>query len=130
MSDWLLKTEPSDYSFQDLLNEKKTIWTGVKNPVARKHLSSMKKNDRIVIYHTGDVKSAVGLAAVAADARTDSKDPASPLVEIEAKKTLSQPVSLQDVRKSPLFSDSPLVRIGRLSVVPLTAAQYRFLAGA
>lgn len=129
MSDWLLKTEPSDYSFQDLLNEKKTIWTGVKNPVARKHLSSMKKNDRIVIYHTGDVKSAVGLAAVAADARPESGDPSSPLVEIEAKKTLSQPVSLSDVRKSPLFSDSPLVKIGRLSVVPLTAAQYRFLAG-
>src|SRR5712692_3821764 len=98
MSDWLLKTEPSDYSFEDLVKEKKTVWTGVKNPVARKHLSSMKKNDRIVVYHTGDVKAAVGLAAVAADARPDPKDPASPLVEIEASKSLSKAVSLADMK--------------------------------
>ena len=129
MSDWLLKTEPSDYSFQDLLKEKKTIWTGVKNPVARKHLSSMKKSDRIVVYHTGDVKSAVGLASSRRTRRTRRIRRRRSSRSRRKKPFLSRSLS-RTSRQSPLFSDSPLVRIGRLSVVPLTAAQYRFLAGA
>jgi predicted RNA-binding protein with PUA-like domain len=129
MSDWLLKTEPSEYSFEDLVKEKKTVWTGVKNPVARKNLFEMKPGDRLVVYHTGDVKAAVGLASVASSS-PDSKNPKEPSVVIAAGNALKSPVSLEAIKASPLFSDSPLVRIGRLSVVPLTAGQYRFLAGA
>ena len=129
MSDWLLKTEPSEYSFEDLVKEKQTVWTGVKNPVARRHLFEMKPDDRIVVYHTGDVKAAVGLASVASSS-ADSQNPKEPSVVIVAGTALKKPVTLAVVKGSLLFSDSPLVRIGRLSVVPLTAAQYRFLAGA
>jgi predicted RNA-binding protein with PUA-like domain len=123
---WLLKTEPSDYSFDDLVREKRTVWSGVTNAAAVKNLASMKTGDRIVVYHTGSVRAAVGTATVAA---ADAKDPKSPRVTIAAGKRLPAPVSLEAVKGSPLFADSPLLRIGRLSVVPLTEAQFRFLAG-
>ena len=128
MADFLLKTEPSDYSFDDLVREKQTVWTGVKNPVAIRHLLSTKKGDRLVIYHTGDVKAAVGLATVVS-ADTDPKSPTDPHVVIAAGKPLASPV--RSPRSSPRSSSqrSPLVKMGRLSVVPLTVAQYRYLAG-
>ena len=129
MTDFLLKTEPSDYSFDDLVREKQTVWTGVKNPTAIRHLLSTKKGDRLVIYHTGDVKAAVGLATVVS-ADTDPKSPTDPQVVIAAGKRLATPVTLAEIKSEKLFQHSPLVRIGRLSVVPLTAEQYRRLAGA
>ncbi len=128
MADWLVKTEPGDYSFGDLTKEKETVWTGVKNPVAIKHLRSMKKGDRVIVYHTGDEKSAVGEASVSSF-EENPKNPSEPRVTLRAGKPLKRPIPLKEIRESSLFSDSPLVRIGRLSVVPLTAAQYAFLAG-
>jgi predicted RNA-binding protein with PUA-like domain len=123
--DYLLKTEPSEYSFADLQRDKTTIWDGVSNPVALKNLRAMKPGERLVIYETGDHKRAVGTAKVVS-VEIDSK---SPQVKISAGKGLSKPVSLAEVKANPLFADSPLVRQGRLSVVPLTPAQFKFLTG-
>ncbi len=124
--DYLLKTEPTVYSFADLLREGTTIWDGVTNPAAVRHLREMKPGDRLVIYHTGDEKSAVGTATVIS---VDPSDAKTPVVKIKAGKPLPKPVSLAEIKASKLFADSPLVRQGRLSVVPLTPAQYKALAG-
>jgi predicted RNA-binding protein with PUA-like domain len=124
--DYLLKTEPSVYSFADLQRDQTTIWDGVSNPVALKHLREMKTGDHLVIYHTGDEKSAVGAATVIS---VDTSDAKNPLVKIKAGKALAKPVTLAEVKANKLFAESPLVRQGRLSVVPLTAGQYRFLTG-
>lgn len=129
MADWLVKTEPGEYSFEDLRREQETVWTGVKNPVAIKNLLSMKVADRVVIYHTGSEKSAVGAATVAATTFEEKPQKSrEPRVVLRAAKPLPRPIPLSEIRNSSLFSDSPLVRIGRLSVVPLTGAQYAFLA--
>lgn len=125
--DYLLKTEPSTYSFADLQSEGTTIWDGVSNPVALKNLRGMKPGDRLVIYHTGDEKSAVGTATVMS---LDASDARNPQVKIKAGKANAKPVTLADAKANKLFADSPLVRQGRLSVVPLTEAQYKFLTGA
>jgi predicted RNA-binding protein with PUA-like domain len=124
--DYLLKTEPSEYSFADLQREQTTIWDGVSNPVALKHLRSMKPGERLVIYETGDHKSAVGTAAVVS---VDASDAKNPRVKIKSGKALTRPVTLAEVKANKIFEDSPLVRQGRLSVVPLNDAQYRFLTG-
>jgi predicted RNA-binding protein with PUA-like domain len=124
--DYLLKTEPSDYSFADLQRDKTTVWDGVSNPAAVKNLREMKPGARLVIYETGDCKSAVGTGSVVS---VDASDPRNPRVEIKAGKTLSQQISLAQIKAHKLFADSPLVRQGRLSVAPLTTAQYRFLTG-
>ncbi len=124
--DYLLKTEPSEYSFADLQREKTTIWDGVSNPVALKHLRGMKPGERLVIYETGDHKSAVGAATVVS---LDAADPKNPQVKIRVEKPLARPVTLAEIKANKLFAESPLVRQGRLSVVPLTAAQYKFLTG-
>src|SRR5215471_2826025 len=123
--DYLLKTEPSVYSFADLQREKTTVWDGVTNPVAVRHLREMKSGERLVIYHTGDEKSAVGTAAVVS---VDASDPKVPLVKIKVGQAV-EPTTLAEVKSNKLFSDSPLVRQGRLSVVPLSAAQYKALTG-
>ena len=124
--DYLLKTEPSTYSFADLQREKQTTWDGVSNPVALKNLARMKPGDRLVIYHTGDEKSAVGTASVVS---VDTSDASNPQVKIKAGKLIAKPVTLAQAKASPLFSESPLARQGRLSVVPLNEAQYKFLTG-
>jgi len=124
--DYLLKTEPSEYSFSDLMRDESTVWDGVSNPVALKNLRGMKPGDRLVIYETGDHKSAVGTATVVS---VDSSDAKNPQVKIKAGNVLQQPVSLAQVKANKLFVDSPLVRQGRLSVVPLTTVQYKFLTG-
>jgi len=124
--DYLLKTEPSEYSFADLQRDKVTVWDGVSNPVALRNIREMKSGDRLVIYETGDHKSAVGTASVVS---VEVSDPKNPRLEIKAGRALSKQVSLAQVKANKLFSDSPLVRMGRLSVVPLTAAQYKFLTG-
>jgi predicted RNA-binding protein with PUA-like domain len=123
---YLLKTEPTVYSFADLQRENTTVWDGVTNPVALKNLRAMKPGDQLVIYHTGDEKSAVGTATVVS---LDASEPKNPQVRIKAGKLLSRPVTLAEVKANKLFADSPLVRQGRLSVVPLTDAQHRFLTG-
>ena len=124
--DYLLKTEPTAYSFADLQRDKNTVWDGVANPVALRHLREMKPGDRLVIYETGERKSAVGTASVVS---VDASDPKNPQVKIKAEKALGKPVTLAEVKAQKLFADSPLVRQGRLSVVPLTAAQFKFLTG-
>ena len=124
--DYLLKTEPSSYAYSDLQRDKTTVWDGVSNPVALKHLREMKAGDRLVIYHTGDEKSAVGVASVES---VDISDPKNPLVTIKAGNAISEPKSLAQMKANKLFADSPLVRQGRLSVVPLTKEQWEFLAG-
>jgi predicted RNA-binding protein with PUA-like domain len=123
---YLLKTEPTVYSFADLQREGTTIWDGVTNPVAVKNLRGMKAGEQLVIYHTGDEKSAVGTATVVS---VDASDAKNPQVKIKAGKPLARQVTLSEVKANKLFADSPLVRQGRLSVVPLTEPQYKLLAG-
>jgi predicted RNA-binding protein with PUA-like domain len=121
---YLLKTEPSEYSFADLRRDEVTLWDGVANPVALRHLREMKPGAKLIIYETGDEKSAVGTASVVSVNATDAKKPE---VTIKAGKALSKPVTLAQIKANKLFADSPLVRQGRLSVVPLTEEQYAAL---
>ena len=125
-SEYLLKTEPSEYSFDDLAGDKETIWDGVSNPVALRNLREMQPGAKLVIYETGDRKSAVGTATVIS---VDASDPKNPAVKIKAGKAIARPVSLAEIKANKLFADSPLVRQGRLSVVPLTTAQYKAMTG-
>ena len=125
--DYLLKTEPSEYSFADLLRDAETEWGGVSNPAAVKNLREMNPGARLIIYETGARKSAVGTATVVS---VDASDPKNPKVKIKAGKAIAKPVSLEEIKANKLFKDSPLVRMGRLSVVPLTKEQYAILAGA
>ncbi|HTV06092.1 MAG TPA: EVE domain-containing protein [Acidobacteriaceae bacterium] len=124
---YLLKTEPSAYSFDDLEREEQTIWDGVTNPAAVKYLRGMKPGDKLVIYHTGDEKAAVGTAKVLT---VVVEDPKTPQVRIEAGKPLKKPRTLAEIKAQKLFANSPLVTQGRLSVVPLTDAQWAWLTGA
>ena len=121
---FLLKTEPGAYSFADLVREKETDWTGVTNPQAVKNLAAMKKGDKLVIYHTGDEKTAVGLAHVK---QVDLSDPKVPLVHIAAGPAIKRPKTLAEIKQQSLFEMSPLVRQARLSVVPLDDAQYDWI---
>lgn len=123
---YLLKTEPTEYSFADLQKDGETEWDGVSNPVAVRHLSEMKPGARLVIYETGDRKSAVGTATVVS---VTAKEPKKPVVKIKAGRALSNPVPLAEIKQNKIFKDSPLVRMGRLSVVPLTKEQYGVLVG-
>ena len=122
---YLLKTEPSEYSFADLVRDQSTIWDGVSNPQALKNLREMSPGDRLIIYHTGDQKSAVGTAVVT---MVDGKNPKNPAITIKAGQKLS-PVTLSTIKSHRLFKGSSLVRQGRLSVVPLTEEQFKFLLG-
>ena len=123
---YLLKTEPNVYSFNDLKREQTTLWDGVTNPVALKNLRGMKPGEQLVIYHTGDEKTAVGTATVVSVGATDPKNPQ---IKIKIGEALAKPVTLAEIKANKLFAASPLVRQGRLSVVPLTAAQYKFITG-
>jgi predicted RNA-binding protein with PUA-like domain len=125
-SDYLLKTEPTVYSFADLQRDGVTVWDGVTNPTAVRNLREMEPGSRLVIYHTGDEKSAAGTATVVS---VDASNPKTPVVKIKVGKKIATPVSLAQIKANKLFADSPLVRIGRLSVVPLTKAQFAALAG-
>jgi predicted RNA-binding protein with PUA-like domain len=121
---YLLKTEPTEYSFAQLVKDKETEWDGVHNPVALKNLAAMKAGTRLIVYETGDMRTAVGTATVVS---VDATNPKSPVVKIKAGKALGKPVTLDEIKKNKLFADSPLVRQGRLSVVPLTVEQYEAL---
>lgn len=122
--DYLLKTEPSEYSFADLQRDESTFWDGVSNPVALKNLRQMKPGDRVIIYHTGDERQTMGTATVMS---VDASDPKNPRIRIKVGKALKKPTTLAEIKASPAFKDSPLLRQGRLSVVPLTAAQHQFI---
>jgi predicted RNA-binding protein with PUA-like domain len=121
---YLLKTEPTAYSFAELVREKETDWTGVTNPQAVKNLAAMKKGDKLVIYHTGDEKSAVGSARVKS---VDLSNPKVPLVRIAAGAAITRPKTLAEIKQQQIFQVSPLVRQSRLSVVPLDEAQYDWI---
>ncbi|AXC11493.1 RNA-binding protein [Acidisarcina polymorpha] len=123
---YLLKTEPDVYSFADLERDKETIWDGVNNPTAVRNLREMPKGADLIIYHTGDERTAVGTAKALS---IDATDPKAPLVKIKAGKKIKHPKTLADIKANPLFKDSPLVIIGRLGVVPLTEDQFAWLVG-
>jgi predicted RNA-binding protein with PUA-like domain len=124
---WLLKTEPGTYSYDDLEREGRAVWDGVTNPVALRNLRAMKAGDRAFVYHTGDEKAVVGRAEVVKAAYPDPKGGGDRLVvvDLEPAGRLARPVTLAEIKKLPAFADSPLVRQGRLSVVPLTPVQVK-----
>jgi predicted RNA-binding protein with PUA-like domain len=118
---WLFKTEPSDYSFERLVRDKKTTWTGVKNALALLHLRKVRKGDEIAIYHTGSAKAVVGIARATADAKDDAVDVA-PVKAVPA-------VTLATIKKDVRFKDFPLVTFGRLSVMPVPESLWKALTG-
>jgi len=123
MAYFLFKTEPDVYSFDDFLRDQETIWDGVTNPTAVKHLREMRAGTKWIFYHTGDERTAVGTGTVLS---VDPSDPKVPAVRVKAGKRLKHPKTLADIKAEPLFAESPLVLIGRLSVVPLTAEQWNW----
>ena len=135
MARWLVKTEPSTYSFDDLKREKKAVWDGVSNPVALKHLAVVKKGDTVVVYHTGDEKQAVGLATAASDAYPDPKlgDPKRVVIDLKPDRALPKPVTLAQVKADAVLKGTELARLPRLSVMPFSEehfARLMKLAGA
>lgn len=123
---WLVKTEPSVYSFANLEREGQTVWDGVTNNLAQKHVRSFQPGDRVLVYHTGDEKQVVGIAQVLAGPYPDPKQAGSNLmvVDLQPEQSLPRPVSLAEIKSNAKFSDSPLVRLPRLSVMPVTAEQW------
>ena len=120
---YLLKSEPDQYSFADLQRDRETVWDGVTNPVAVKNLREMKPHEKLIFYHTGSERQVVGMASVVS-VRLDGK---TPIVTIKAGKAIAHPRTLAEIKEQKLFADSPLVKQGRLSVVPLSEDQYRWL---
>ena len=129
MSVFLFKTEPSTYSYADLVRDKRTVWDGVSNPVALRHLSTLKKGDTVVIYHTGDEKRAVGLAKATRGPFPDPKlgDPRRLVTEIAAERALPTPVTLAQVKADAVLAATELARLPRLSIMPLSDAHFRRL---
>ena len=127
MARWLLKTEPSSYAWEQLVKDKKAVWDGVSNAVALKNIRSMKKGDLALIYHTGDERAAVGVAEIASDPYPDPKEEDERLVvvDLKPKTKLPQPVTLADIKADPAFAGWDLLRIGRLSVVPVSDAMWK-----
>lgn len=124
MTYYLFKTEPGAYSFDDFVRDQETIWDGVTNPAAVKNLREMRPGAKWIFYHTGDERTAVGTGSVIS---VDASDPKVPLVRVKVGKRLKSPKSLDRIKAEKLFADSPLVKIARLSVVPLTEAQWKWL---
>ena len=121
MAYFLMKTEPDVYSFDDFLRDKETVWDGVTNPTAVKNLREMKPGTKWIFYHTGEERTAVGTGSVES---VDAANPKVPVVRVKAGKRLKTPKTLAAIKAEPLFANSPLVQIGRLSVVPLTQQQW------
>jgi len=128
---WLLKTEPGEYAYDDMEREGRARWDGVRNPAAQKNLREMKAGDRVLVYHTGDEKAVVGEAEVVREAYPDPKYPTGKLVvvDLEPRGRLARKVTLAEIKEIAAFAESALVRQGRLSVVPLTAVQWKTIAG-
>ncbi len=126
---WIVKTEPSTYSYDDLASQKTAVWDGVKNNLALKHLREMKPGDQVLVYHTGDEKAVVGVAEVVSLPYADpkQKDPKLTVVDLRAEGRLPRAVSLAEIKKDRAFADLALVRIGRLSVMPASADQFKRL---
>ena len=126
---WIVKTEPSTYSYDDLERQKTAVWDGVKNNLALKHLRQMKPGDRVLVYHTGDEKAVVGVAEATSEAYADpkQKDPKLAVVDLRAVERLPRPVPLAEIKKDRAFADLALVRIGRLSVMPVSTEQFKRL---
>ena len=124
---WLFKEEPTHYSFDAFVSDKKTVWSGVKNPLAQKHLRGVRKGDRIFYYHTGDEKAVVGIAKALNDAYADPNDTTGKqaVVDVAPVKKLRRPVTLAEIKGDKAFKDFPLVRISRLSVMPVSDAEWR-----
>jgi predicted RNA-binding protein with PUA-like domain len=122
LMNWLFKEEPTHYSYDDLVRDGKTSWTGVRNPVAQKHLRTVKKGDRIFFYHTGDEKAVIGIAKAVADAYPDPADKSGKLhaVDVAPVRKLKQPVTLAAVKADKYFAAFPLTRVPRLSVMPVS----------
>ena len=123
---WLFKEEPTHYGFDALVKDKRTVWSGVRNPLAQKHLRGVKKGDRIFYYHTGDEKAIVGIAKALMDAYPDPDDATGKqsVVDVAPVRALSRPVTLVEIKADPAFKDFPLVRMSRLSVMPVTDAEW------
>ena len=126
LMNWLFKEEPTHYSYDDLVRDGKTVWSGVRNPVAQKHLHGVRKGDRIFFYHTGKEKAIVGVARAGGNAYDDPADPAGKLAAVDVVPVgkLPRPVTLAAIKGDPSFRDFPLVRIGRLSVMPVSDAEW------
>jgi predicted RNA-binding protein with PUA-like domain len=124
---WLIKEEPTHYSFEDLQRDGKTSWSGVRNALAQKHLRSMQKGDRIFYYHTGDVKAVVGMAKAISEPYADPADPAGKLyaIDVSPVKKLKSPVTLAAIKADKAFASFPLVRIARLSVMPVSDDEWK-----
>ena len=129
---WLLKTEPSTYSWTDLVKEKRAVWDGVANAVALKNMRSMEKGDAVLVYHTGDEKAVVGIARVAAAPYPDPKanDPKLTVVDLEPDRPLARPVTLAEMKAGPQFAGFELLRLPRLSVVPVSEAHWKAILAA
>lgn len=124
---WLFKTEPSVYSFADLEREGRTVWDGVTNNLAQKHLRSIKPGDSVLVYHTGDEKQVVGIAQAVSGAYPDpkqSKGGSLVVVDVQPEQALPRPVTLAEIKSNPAFSESPLVRLPRLSVLPIAEEEW------
>jgi predicted RNA-binding protein with PUA-like domain len=123
---WLFKEEPTHYGFDALVRDKRTVWSGVRNPLAQKHLRSVKRGDRIFYYHTGDEKAIVGICKALGDAYADPNDASgkASVVDVAPVKKLARPVTLAEIKADTAFKDFPLVRISRLSVMPVTDAEW------
>jgi predicted RNA-binding protein with PUA-like domain len=126
---WLFKEEPTHYGYDDFVKDKRTVWSGVKNPVAQRNLHAVRKGDRIFYYHTGDEKSVVGIAKALGDAYQDPKDPNGKMavVDVAPVKKLPRPVTLKEIKADARFKDFALVRISRLSVMPVTDQQWEWI---
>ena len=126
MAQWLVKEEPEHYSYDQLVKEKKTVWAGVKNPLAQKHLRSIKRGDRVFYYHTGKEKAIVAIATAASDAYPDPEDVTKKafVVDVAPVKKLTRPVTLAEVKADRAFASFPLVRMSRLSVMPVTDEEW------
>jgi predicted RNA-binding protein with PUA-like domain len=124
---WLFKEEPSSYSYEQFARDGAATWTGVKNPLAQKHLRSVKKGDRIFFYHTGSEKAVVGIARAACDAYPDPADTSgkASVVDIEPVRALARPVTLAEIKASKAFASFPLTRLPRLSVMPVSDAEWK-----
>jgi predicted RNA-binding protein with PUA-like domain len=126
MAQWLVKEEPEHYAYDQLEQERKTVWAGVKNPLAQKHLRSIRRGDRIFYYHTGKEKAVVAIATAVSDAYPDPKDKSGKLfvVDVAPEKRLGRAVTLAEIKAHPAFSSFALVRMSRLSVMPVTDAEW------
>ena len=124
---WLFKTEPSSYAYDQLEHDGKTVWDGVKNPLARQHLAAVKRGDQVLVYHTGNEKAVIGIATALSDGYPDpkQKDPKAAVVDLAPVQRLPRPVTLRELKQRPSLSDFPLVRLPRLSVMPVSAAEWK-----